>query len=142
MTATYLEIKQYLKHVRPLLKFVRSVRRLKRSLGTGYHMAVETYHLETQQERLCFSREDAIQRYFVSYPILKLQVGTGTTPLKGWLNSDIVRTSDKIILLDVTKPFPFDYNSFDYIFSEHLIEHITFVEAQFMLCDLIQTQDL
>ncbi len=31
--------------------------------------------------------------------------------------------------LGATKPFPFEANSFDYVFSKHMIEHIGYAEG-------------
>jgi predicted SAM-dependent methyltransferase len=67
-------------------------------------------------------RQRAAARYFEVEPEPKLQIGAGNLPLAGWLNSDLV-TSD--IYLDVTRPLPFPDSSFAYVFSEHVIEHIS-----------------
>lgn len=52
-----------------------------------------------------------------------LQIGTGPHPLKGWLNSDLYRR-EGVVHLDATRPFPFPDASFNFIFSEHMIEHV------------------
>lgn len=66
--------------------------------------------------------------------MIKLHLGCGRNILDGWTNTDIniakFRGSDK---LDVTETFSYDDNSIDYIFSEHLIEHLTYQEGKFML---------
>lgn len=62
-----------------------------------------------------------------------LHIGCGLTPLKGWLNTDIHAGRRNIVYLDATRTFPFPDNSFDYVFSEHMIEHIDFADARFML---------
>jgi len=41
----------------------------------------------------------------------------------------------QVSLLDVTKTFPYDNNSVDFILAEHLIEHITYKQAEFMLSE-------
>ena len=53
--------------------------------------------------------------------------------LPGWLNSDLFPNSRDILYLDATKPFPLESNSFDYIFSEHMIEHIPYLQGKQML---------
>jgi predicted SAM-dependent methyltransferase len=35
--------------------------------------------------------------------------------------------------MDATERFPFDDNTFDYIFTEHMIEHINYQQGRFML---------
>ena len=63
----------------------------------------------------------------------KLQIGAGLIALPGWLGTDLRPTSEHVAFLDATKPFPFDDNTFDYIHSEHMIEHIPWQEGCFML---------
>jgi len=47
----------------------------------------------------------------------------------------------QVSLLDVTKTFPYDNNSVDFIYAEALIEHISQEEAEFMLseCSRVMT---
>jgi len=42
-----------------------------------------------------------------------------------WLNTDLRPTSPASVLLDATRPFPLPSESFDYVFCEHFIEHIS-----------------
>jgi predicted SAM-dependent methyltransferase len=64
----------------------------------------------------------------------KLHLGCGANILDGWLNTDAnTSPSEQISFLDVTQPFPFRDNSFDYVFSEHSIEHITYPQGFAML---------
>ena len=66
--------------------------------------------------------------------MIKLHLGCGRNLLEGWINTDFntakFQGSD---FLDVTEKFPYDDNSVDYIFSEHMIEHLTYQEGKFML---------
>lgn len=108
---------------------------MRRSLATNFHIVKDEYRLDSERDKMRINRKDSIQKYLGSYPIRKLHLGAGFTPLDGWLNSDISPTSEEIFFLDVTESFPFDDNSFSYIFSEHLLEHITYVHARFMLLE-------
>lgn len=74
-----------------------------------------------------------IKKYISSNKIFKLHVGSGQNIMNNWLNCDIGPLSKDVIFTDVSKRFPFDDNFFDYIYSEHMIEHITFEEGLFML---------
>lgn len=78
-------------------------------------------------------RSKAIRDYMNAYQVRKLQIGAGFNTLEGWLNTDVGPSSKQIVFLDATKPFPFEDSSFDYVFCEHTIEHLTFAEGQFML---------
>ncbi len=64
-----------------------------------------------------------IRDYFAAQPIRKLQLGAGSNYVKGWLNSDIEPKSGGIYL-DASANYPFPDGSIQYIFAEHLIEHL------------------
>jgi predicted SAM-dependent methyltransferase len=74
--------------------------------------------------------EDYLRRHAVK----KLQIGSGLNLLDGWLNTDLHSSEDKIGV-DATRAFPFDDEIFDYIFSEHMIEHITYEDGVWMLSE-------
>ncbi len=71
--------------------------------------------------------------YLASQVSRKLHLGCGDHPLEGWLNTDLRPRVPGVMPLDATRPLPFPDESFDYIFSEHLIEHIAFARG----CDLL-----
>ncbi|HEY3302562.1 MAG TPA: methyltransferase domain-containing protein [Candidatus Binatia bacterium] len=75
----------------------------------------------------------AIQRYLAGHPIKKLQLGAQINALPGWLNTDLFPQTPDIVYLDATKHFPFADGTFDYIFTEHHLEHLSFVDGRFML---------
>ncbi len=68
--------------------------------------------------------QELINRYFENLGKKKLQIGCGNNFLKGWLNTDI-NGLEGTVYLDAGKKFPFENESFDFIFSEHLFEHLT-----------------
>lgn len=51
---------------------------------------------------------------------------------EGWLTTDLKPSRDAL-QLDVTRPFPIEDGSFDYIYSQHMIEHLDFGAGRFML---------
>ena len=73
------------------------------------------------------------QRYFSTFEVRKLQIGSGNNIIDGWLNSDFLPYSHNVLHLDATKKFPFANDTFDYIFSEHMIEHVTYSDGMAML---------
>ena len=74
-----------------------------------------------------------IADYLGSQKLRKLHIGSGYNALSGWLNSDVYPTSTQILRLNATQPFPFKDNVFHYVFSEHMIEHITYPQGLEML---------
>ncbi|MDH5378012.1 MAG: methyltransferase domain-containing protein [Gammaproteobacteria bacterium] len=79
------------------------------------------------------ARDRLIRNYLNSNSVRKLQIGAGPTTLPGWLSTDISPSNDNSIFLDATKTFPFENESFDYVFSEHMIEHVPWDSGLFML---------
>lgn len=62
----------------------------------------------------------------------KLQLGAGGNDLDGWLCSDLFPQPHEIYV-DVTERLPFPDRTFDYVFSEHQIEHVPYSYGVFML---------
>ena len=84
-----------------------------------------------------FGRTDTgiIERYFSSHKTRKLHIGCGGHLLDGWLNADLFPRSAMVLHLDATEPFPFGDEEFDYVFSEHMIEHISYAQGLHMLSE-------
>lgn len=74
-----------------------------------------------------------IKQYIKSNRPTKLQIGAGPSSIPGWLATDILPESKNILYLDATKSFPIQDNTFDYVYSEHMIEHVTWTNGNFML---------
>ena len=73
-----------------------------------------------------------VRSYFKNNEVYKLQIGSSSNFLNGWLNSDVI-PSREILYLDATKTFPFADEQFHYVYSEHMIEHINFEQGRFMM---------
>jgi predicted SAM-dependent methyltransferase len=76
-----------------------------------------------------------IDKYLEEHPVRKLQIGSGSSRLKGWLNTDIEPGTGGLAFLDATKRFPFEDGELHYIFSEHVIEHLSYDEGKFMVAE-------
>jgi len=63
----------------------------------------------------------------------KLQIGCQSHPFDGWLNVDIEPKAAGIAYMDATKAFPLPENTFAYVYSEHMIEHISLDDGLYML---------
>lgn len=78
-------------------------------------------------------RKRKIATYLGTHPMKKLQLAASNNLLPGWLNTDVFPNHESVAYLDATRQFPFDDDTFDCIMSEHMIEHIEYRDAQFML---------
>ena len=81
-----------------------------------------------------FIRGRRIKRYLRSADKPKLQIGFGSNRLEGWLNAGIsLEESWQGVYMDAGKRFPLPDESMNYVYSEHLFEHLTYQQAQNML---------
>ena len=67
--------------------------------------------------------------------MLKLNIGAGDNPLPGWHNVDLHPQSPDVERLDATRPFPYVDETFDRIFTEHMIEHVLYAAGRVMLAE-------
>ena len=77
--------------------------------------------------------EIALCNYLKHESAPRLQIGCGRFKQKGWLNTDISCSIPDIYYLNAAKKYPFPNNSFRYIYSEHLFEHLNISQAIVML---------
>ena len=80
----------------------------------------------------------AVQQYLQSHSVRKLQIGSGSNHIPGWLATDIKPRSGVVAYLDAAKPFPMAEGTFDYVSSEHMIEHISWQEGLLMLRECLR----
>jgi len=78
-------------------------------------------------------RSSVIGAYLRRHDVRKIQLGAGTSRLDGWLNTDLSPTSSETVYLDATRRFPFEDATAQYVFSEHLIEHLAYRDGLHML---------
>lgn len=69
-----------------------------------------------------------IDSYIKNNEIKRMQIGCGTNFFDGWLNTDL-DCNDRIAYLNAGNKFPIESDSFDFVYSEHLFEHLK-VEQQ------------
>ncbi len=65
-----------------------------------------------------------IKNYFKNNSVRCLHVGCGPILLKNWLNTDILPKPFIMTYINAKNKLPFANETFDYIYSEHVIEHI------------------
>jgi len=78
-------------------------------------------------------RPIVVSRYLKTHSVRKLQIGSHVCVLPGWLNTDLYPPSINAVSLDATKTFPLPEESFDYVFSEHQLEHIEYSDGVAMI---------
>ena len=85
-----------------------------------------------REERECYRRIVSllscgrqIKEYLKNNASKKLHLRASDKILPGWLNTDLQPSSLGSVFMDATKPFPLPSESFDYVFCEHFIEHIS-----------------
>src|SRR5947209_6272865 len=78
-------------------------------------------------------RRRTIERYLADTDSPRLHVGAGEHRLDGWLNSDIVAGD---VYLDLARALPFPDATFDYVFGEHVIEHLSESSALRLMVEL------
>jgi predicted SAM-dependent methyltransferase len=112
--------RERLKRVPGLVPVVRSARTLRRSAA---HSAEDVRLFAGR-----FGRRKRIDAYLGTHAERKLQLGTGANVYPGWLNTDVhdFRRQGEVVYMDATEPFPLPDAAFDAVFSEHMIEHLTY----------------
>lgn len=98
------------------------------------------YHARFVQRglRAMFAARDRkiTRTYLRSHPVTKLHIGAGLNMRPDWLNTNwypIRFVQRHCIFMDTTEPFPLPDASFDYVFTEHVIEHIPYLSGELML---------
>ena len=59
----------------------------------------------------------------------KLNLGCGKARLNGWINIDLNNCNEIDLIWDVTDRLPFDEETCDLIYNEHLLEHLSVEEG-------------
>jgi SAM-dependent methyltransferase len=118
--------------------FIRKITRFVLQIRPSWRAISLTYEQEALDEDLLCERQRTIDEYIASHTIRKLQIGAGTNPLPGWLNTDLEPTTKDVLLLDATEQLPFGDAIFDYVFSEHMIEHINYQDGLFMMKEVFR----
>ena len=114
---------------------IEKVKQLLKRSGFVVGMARALRAGRTDIKKLCgyAVRNSKIRAYLQNTSLKRLQIGTSHGPLIGWLNTDLLPASRRMVYMDATKRFPFKAHTFDYVYSEHMIEHIDYQSAVSML---------
>ena len=101
----------------------------------GVVVALRQLPGDLRRGRAYLRRQENIRRYLGTHAVRKLQIGAGPNALDGWLNADFTPQRPSDIFMDATRPFPLPANSFDFVFSEHMIEHVPFSPGRRMIAE-------
>lgn len=107
--------------IREALKKNPVLHRLGKELKASAHALGEEvrHHSWRRQRRV------AVTEYLANTAEPKLHIGCGPMVLQGWLNTDLLPQRDRgVVYLDIVETLPFPDATFQYIYSEHLIEHV------------------
>src|SRR5262245_36586564 len=80
-------------------------------------------------------RPGLVAAYLEGSRTRKLQIGCGANLLQGWLNADFEPAAEGVIFVDARQRLPFVDATFDYVFSEHMLEHIDYLDGRVMLAE-------
>jgi predicted SAM-dependent methyltransferase len=94
----------------------------------------QSYAVRTHQLRRIILRSDErlLNDYLHKTTIPKLHIGAGWRRFEGWLNTDL-ELIPEVMRMDATQQFPFDDETFQYIYAEHMIEHVPYEKGVYML---------
>lgn len=96
-----------------------------RSLREGMDHARTRYWCFRYYQDLARARDSAFVAYMKQSP-RGLHIGAADVGIENWFNTDLDPRTPGIYYLDATQRFPFPDHCFDFIFFEHMIEHIPF----------------
>ncbi len=81
--------------------------------------------------------ERVISRYLDDTAVRGLHIGCGANRLPGWLNTELTPRADEVFL-DATRRFPLPGDAFEYIYSEHMIEHVSYADGLYMMRECLR----
>jgi predicted SAM-dependent methyltransferase len=90
-----------------------------------------SFQFRTLLSRL--TRRGVIRRYLETPEARGLHLGCGANLIPGWLNTELTVAHPGAVFLDATKPFPLPAHSVDFVFSEHMIEHVPHAQGMNLL---------
>ena len=105
---------------------------IKNILRFSFFGAYENFRDKKLLKQRLKEQNQIISEYIKTNTIKRLQIGCGSNIYTGWLNTDLNNTKN-IAFLDAGAQFPIESDSFDYIYSEHLFEHLTITQQLNML---------
>lgn len=79
--------------------------------------------------------EHRVRTYLDRHRVRGLQLGAGRNLFGGWLSTDKAPRHPEVLPMDATGRFPLPDESFDYVYAEHMIEHVGWHRGQQTLAE-------
>jgi len=70
--------------------------------------------------------------------VRRLQLGCATRLKPGWFNTDKYPLRFNVAYCDAAARYPFEDNAFDYIFTEHMIEHLPYAGGRALAAECLR----
>jgi predicted SAM-dependent methyltransferase len=70
--------------------------------------------------------------------IRRLHLGCSALLRPGWYNTDKYPRRMGVAYCDATGPYPFENDAFDYVFTEHMIEHVPYAGGKLLVSECIR----
>jgi len=86
--------------------------------------------------RALTTRAARIKEYYAQHDAVKVNIGCGPRPKPGWLNLDIDARAGGVVYADATRALPLPSAAADFVYSEHMIEHIPLSAAIALLHEI------
>jgi len=103
----------------------------------NFGMAFRTWQQSRVDQNHLKTAREAFNAYNKEAQVKKIQFGSGANSLDGWLNTD-ANPKANAVFVDIKKTLPFQNESFDYAFSEHVFGYLNFKEAAQHLEDVFR----
>lgn len=113
---------------------VKMKKTVKNILSFSPYWVYQTLKNNRKQDKCVKDQRRIIDDYLKNNEVKKMQIGCGSNFLKGWLNTDL-NYNDKVAFLDAGAKFPVESDTFDYVYSEHLFEHLKLEQQLNMLVE-------
>jgi predicted SAM-dependent methyltransferase len=107
-------------------------KKIKNILSLSPYLVYKNLKSIKKKDKCVKYQKELIDNYIKNNDVKKMQIGCGSNYLEGWLNTDL-NYNDKVAFLDAGANFPIESDTFDFIYSEHLFEHLKVEEQLNML---------
>ena len=76
--------------------------------------------------------------YRRTHPVRRLHLGCSALLRPGWFNTDKYPRRIGVAFCDATGRYPFENDAFDYVFTEHMIEHVPYAGGKSLVRECLR----